>query len=419
MVFALWADAAQAATYYVARSGKNTNSCSQARSASTPKLTIGDAVGCLTTGDTLYVRGGDYDETLVYPYQVIPSGTSWSDTVRVAAYPGETVWMRPTSGHVTSVLWFGGNQHYIEIDGINLDASKLTDSNIVTISAPAWDSNDAHHIRIKNAELIGARHADPAAKIQGIGAGSADGTGKGGHEFINLTIHDVGNKDSEHAFYIGDSNVLIDGGNFYNIAGACFHLYNGFGPTFSNIIVRNTVCHDSLKTGPGQRHWGVIVANGSKGHKIYNNIFYNILADGGFGACIQVFVGVDTEIYNNTAYNCTDGLYLNGTAINTVVRNNVAYNNVTNFTNGGNGTVASNNSFSGVDPKFMNASAYDFRLDATSPLIDAGTTVGTVATDLAGTARPQGRAYDIGAVESSSAGTAAAPPTPSNLHIVQ
>ncbi len=93
--FVIWGNAAQAATYYVAKNGKDANSCAQAQSSSAPKLTIGDAVGCLTAGDTLYVRAGSYNETLIY---TVPSGSSWSSKVRIAAYPGETVWMRPAAG---------------------------------------------------------------------------------------------------------------------------------------------------------------------------------------------------------------------------------------------------------------------------------------------------------------------------------
>ncbi len=178
--------------------------------------------------------------------------------------------------------------------------------------------------------------------------------------------------------------------------------------------------HDSLKTGPGQRHWGIIVANGSRGNQIYNNVIYNILADGGFGAGIHVFAGDGNGIFNNTVYAGTEGIFVGNDATSTVIRNNVAYANVTNYTNMGSGTTSSNNSVSGIDPKFMNPSAHDFRLSDASPLIDAGTSGVPVTKDLSGTPRPQGGAYDVGALEwsPSSAGNAA-PPTPVGLRIVQ
>jgi hypothetical protein len=409
--FVIWGNAAQAATYYVAKNGKDANSCAQAQSSSAPKLTIGDAVGCLTAGDTLYVRAGSYNETLIY---TVPSGSSWSSKVRIAAYPGETVWMRPATGRLTSVLWFGRSQHYIEFDGINLDVSKLMDSNIVTISS-GDGQNDAHHIRIQNAELIGGK-ANPGEKTQGILTGASSDAG---HEFINLTIHDVGSTDFDHAFYIGESNVLVEGCHIYNISGGGIQLYNGWGGSFSNVVVRNNIIHDSLNTGAGQRHWGIMVANGSRGNQVYNNLIYNIHADGGFGAGIHVFAGDDNGIFNNTVYAGTEGIFVGGYATGTVVRNNVAYANVTNYTNMGSGTTSSNNSVSGIDPKFMNPSAHDFRLSGASPLIDAGTSGVPATTDFSGTPRPQGGAYDVGALEWSPSAGNAPPPAPVGLRIVQ
>lgn len=53
----------------------------------------------------------------------------------------------------------------------------------------------------------------------------------------------------------------------------------------------------------------------------------------------------------------------------------------------------------GVDPEFVDAVEGDFRLQLTSPMIDAGTDV-DVTTDFAGKARPRGGGHDIGAFES-------------------
>jgi hypothetical protein len=48
---------------------------------------------------------------------------------------------------------------------------------------------------------------------------------------------------------------------------------------------------------------------------------------------------------------------------------------------------------------FVNPSANDYRLLATSPAVDAGQTLPSVTTDIEGTPRPQGTAWDIGCYE--------------------
>ena len=77
------------ATFYVAKTGRDSNSCTQAQSASTPKLTIKAGLACLKGGDTLIIKAGTYTE--VIPINAIPSGTNNSNHTIVRAATGETV----------------------------------------------------------------------------------------------------------------------------------------------------------------------------------------------------------------------------------------------------------------------------------------------------------------------------------------
>ncbi len=52
-----------------------------------------------------------------------------------------------------------------------------------------------------------------------------------------------------------------------------------------------------------------------------------------------------------------------------------------------------------ADPRFVNPSSRDYRLQANSPAIDAGTSDGAPPIDFGGSTRPQGFGYDIGAHE--------------------
>src|SRR5215475_14289659 len=61
VVFAsgVFADVVEAATYYVATTGSDSNSCAAAQNISTPKRSINAGLACLAAGngDTVYIRG--------------------------------------------------------------------------------------------------------------------------------------------------------------------------------------------------------------------------------------------------------------------------------------------------------------------------------------------------------------------------
>jgi hypothetical protein len=59
------------------------------------------------------------------------------------------------------------------------------------------------------------------------------------------------------------------------------------------------------------------------------------------------------------------------------------------------------------DPQFVDAAGGDLSLGAGSPAIDRGVTISAIRADVAGTSRPQGVAYDIGAYEYAVGGASA------------
>jgi parallel beta-helix repeat protein len=395
---------AEAATYYVSKNGNDGRSCAQAQSASTPKLTVNSGVTCLNAGATLLVRGGTYAEALTNPSI---AGTSWSNAVRIAAYPGETVWLAPVSGNY--VLYVEASQQYIELDGINMDATNST-SGIVKIEG--WSGGNAHHIRIRNADLVGnprtpQQHVIATASVAGI---------IGGNEFINLTVHRGGTSDFDHGFYIQSPNNLIDRCNIYDIPGAGIQIYNGYGLSPNDNVVRNNIIHDGRSTGAGQRGWGIL-AGGGTGNKLYNNVVYNIRNSSDGSAGIYLYAGAKTEVYNNTVYGSKRyGIAVEASTSGATVTNNISASNASgNYRDSGVGTKSSNNLFNS-NPLFVNPSAGNFALQAGSPAINAGATLPLVATDVNGGVRPQG-AYDIGAYEFGTA-TSQPPPTPYGLHWV-
>ena len=78
--------------------------------------------------------------------------------------------------------------------------------------------------------------------------------------------------------------------------------------------------------------------------------------------------------------------------------NNISYGNPGGDVYGLTSATVKTNLF-GTDPKFVDAAHADFRLQSSSPAINAGTPRSQVTTDIAGGPRPQGNGYDIGAYE--------------------
>lgn len=377
-------------TYFVATTGgDDTRTCLQATTLGTPKRTINNALGCLTPGDTLLVRGGTYVESLI---NVIPSGTSWSATVRIAAYPGETVWMAPTSGNW--VIYFDGTPSYIEFDGININGAGIGDASVFfddrTGGAP-------HHIRFQNAEVHhreGAGNTNAAILIAGHD-----------NEFLNLTVHGTG---GPYGFYIHGTANLVQGCNIYATSLAGIQLYHNasapgyLAPPTANIVRGNRI-HDITQSyffgAVDTRLWGILDAGVND--VLVNNVIYGLsLAYVPTNAGIYAYYSSGTKVWNNTIYsNTTDGIVINAGSTGAEVRNNIGYANAgSQYTNEGTGTTATNNLL-GVNPLFVNPAAGNFQIALGSPALNTGVTLVAVPTDILGVTRPQRGAYDIGAYE--------------------
>jgi hypothetical protein len=381
-----------AATYYVATTGNDANPGTQAA----PFRTLNKGVSVLHAGDTLYVKSGTYAENLM---NKIPGGTSWSSPVTVAAYPGNTVTIRPTGG--SFVLSFSASsKRYIVVNGLILDAANVSANGIV-INASNTSLGSAHHIRIINSEVKNAPR-------QGI----LVAYGSNSNEFINLKVHDNGTTDFDHGFYITSSNNLVEKSSIYRNAGFGVHVYNGSsGQSANNNIIRNNKTYENARVG--DRGAGIILTSGS-GNMAYNNLVW-----GNNGGIIVNFSTVsNTKVFNNVVYtNGSYGIYIGSGSTNTKVQNNIVYQNSgPAISNKGSGTLLSNNLID-IDPKFVNAAAADFRLKAGSPAINTGVTLSDVAKDYAGVSRPQGGSYDIGGYEYTGSTSSTPMTAPMNLRI--
>src|SRR5439155_7664466 len=124
------------ASYYVGKNGSDSYSCSQARSSSTPKLTISAALGCVgyTAGaganQIVQVAAGTYNEELD-SNGAFPSGTSWSAPFTLQAKAGDTVTIQAPSSATTNLIIFSGTLFAIIQDFV-FDAINFNNNNANT-----------------------------------------------------------------------------------------------------------------------------------------------------------------------------------------------------------------------------------------------------------------------------------------------
>ena len=391
----------EAATYYVAKSGNDGNSCSQARSQSTAKLTVNSGVKCLSAGDKLYIKAGTYVESLL---NVIPGGTSWSSPVVVASFPGDAVTIKGKTGASQVIRIAGSSKKYIIVDGLILDAINVGYSGIKFDTVGGLAS---HHIRIQNSEI---KNSQDAAGIL---------TTRDSHynEFINLNVHHNGMQDDNnngkypYGFYILGKHNVIENCRIWSNGGTGIHIYNGYTDASDyNIIRNNIISGNGTKTTSGGTG-GVIIGAG-KGNLVYNNIVYN-----NFGYGIRH--SRNAKSFNNTIYNNQDmAIELAYSGGSSEVRNNIFWGNGTDaVVNHGTGTPTTSNNLTS-NPRFLDAGGFDFRLENSSPAIDSGINlVSYFDFDFDGVSSKRDSNFDIGAYEFKGAGNDDPPLPPTNLRV--
>ena len=398
-------------TYYTALTGSDSNSCSSATSQSTPKRTINASLKCLSAGDTLYIRGGQYPEQLHSVFGTSwPSGNSWDNPITIAGYPGETVIINPSSNDDTFDILYMENIQYLIFDNLIIDGSNTNISTGMTLFRLGGTS---HHVRLQNSILRNA-HVGCSGMCCACGYGNAILAGNAGSEFINNEIY--GN--DAYGIYMTGNGFLVEGNYIHDNQGYGVHQYSSGQSNASNNVIRNNRIHHN---GHNNRNpvgsAALILSSGD------NNVAYNNVITDHFGGGIQIYgyATTNAKAYNNTIVgnqgSCIDiqnGSNGNNPAHDSIVRNNICYNNGSDIIDNGRSSIISNNTSNATNPQFVNATSADFHLQATSPAIDAGLTLAIVTMDSVKISRPQGKGYDIGAYEY----VGNQNPAPSNLRVI-
>jgi len=302
----LYGTLAAAAVYFVATNGNDANACTTAQNIGTPKRSVALGLLCIQAGDTLYVRGGTYNETI--DGSRLPSGTSWINAPVIAGYPGESV-VLTASGTWNDIITLSGSTRYVIFKNLILDGQGTAHNGVNN------PNNSTDHIRFDTVEI--RNFWNQGAYVQ---------TSLGGYEFLNCNVHHIvanGHQSANQSqgLYLGNS-VLVDGGQYHDNSGYGIQIYSGnypAQPTNNNIVRNASIYNNGQATGSGG---GITV--GGDNNLIENNRVYSNLSTG-----IKVSSGsTNTQILNNTVWNNngSGGIYVD--AVYTQLINNNVYQNI-------------------------------------------------------------------------------------------
>ena len=439
---------AEPTVWWVSQSGGSTGNCS---SASTPNAgadpgvylrEIVDAVNCIGgnpragAGHTIRVKTGNY-HSFGEPTSVWPSGASWSQPFILESAPNADV-VISNLGYCCRMFdvsqgreSFEGGPFYYSYPWYNI-----------------WRGTPGHPLR-----WSGKDNNNGTALMRfdgGVGWLFEDVNFEADGGFINNIVN-TGGEDftfrrtkiggsqvpGTYAMYMGATrNSLVEFSEIYDSASYCVHAYTGGGaggnPT--NLTYRYNVFRNC---GLGET-WGgaessAILIDGPNGI-IHNNVFIG----GGYTATSSWSSTDNLQIYNNSFYGMQrGGIGLSGATSGTVTaRNNVIWGTASGEAvtfgdgffpgnligdhnicpSGGNAICTIN----GQNPLFVSppssfidsqgrtvfTSTGNFQLQANSPAINQGLNLASVGVptavgtqDAAGTTRPQGAAWDLGACE--------------------
>lgn len=378
---------AHTAEYYVATTGSNSNPGTEDK----PWQTVAYAVDTMDPGDTTYVRGGTYLEATM---RFKRSGTQ-AAPIKLLSYPGESPIIQcidATLIHRMIIQHVSGERYpmgWITIEGFEI--------------RNCYDSLKIHN----GHDLTIRRNWIHDSLNQGI-------VGSGTRILIDRNrINHNGNTtgNQKHGIYMNGTEItitnnLIYDNQFFGIQANGTAKYDSAkhpGPEFALsrnwIIANNTIAYNRNRAAIVV--WGSSLTN----LRIENNIFYEngvTLAPVNVNGIEFIQMGsTGVQIRNNLSYASGSGA--------------MAFLGI-GATEGKNYTLSGNIVNTG-DPRFVNAPATlpgspNFALTERSLAIDKGLTNTATRIAFDGSARPQGRAYDIGAYEYNPHGDAQPPHAP-------
>jgi hypothetical protein len=412
-------------TYYVSKSGNDANSCATAQSASPEtnhKLTVNAGLACLRSaanpnaGHTLNIGPGIYSETILAT--AIPSGANSASPTIIRSRVRRAAELRaPSSAACSSnsnAMIVFRLQSHVRIEQMDINPNGLCQTNVrfydSTLSSPTPTDIELYDNLLRNilgqANVVaGTNHiVFPTFPNEGrwsdvrVRYNEITGTVNYGNGGMSLDcdqclaeynyVHDVklSGIGIHHAANI--TGTIIRNNWVENTGGSCLNFSGNNNLMYNNVAIN---CSGGLQGG--QEPGGTLIHNEAAIFMVRAN---------------NLGTTTNNGIYNNTIYNPRGSLGCIRIASSAgsphFIRNNICYGGSnTIMTNTGDATFSNNRCGSGcttaADPLFVNAAAYDFNLQANSPMINAGMAITAVAEDYLGVTRPQDSGVDLGAFE--------------------
>ncbi len=431
----LRAMAAEGRTFYVAQTGNDNND----GSLNSPWKTIQKAANTVAAGDTVYIRGGTYNEKVVMK----TSGQSGA-YITFQNYGSEKPVISGNGLAVgatdeSSSLIFINSKSYIKINGLQVSDFVSTSTNVpvgIRVVGSGFD------IQILNCTINGIkatggldRNAHGIAVFGTNGNSPIDGIVIDGCEVYgnilgqsesvvlngnvtnfrvtNNKIHDSDNIGVDFIGFEGTAtqndqarNGVCSDNQVWNISSAKNPTYKGdacadgiYVDGGKNIVIeRNKVWNCDIGIEAASEHRGKATENVT----IRNNLVYGCkavagIAFGGYDKNRGSAKGI--KILNNTLYDNAPNILVqyNCQTSDNVIKNNILY--MGTAISGTKGQIVISNNITN-NPIFVSVTNGDFHLSSSSPAIDAGvydTLCGD--TDLDKKPRVVGNAIDCGAYE--------------------
>ncbi len=434
-------------TYYVSGTGSDSN---DGKSTTKAFRTLQKAHDLTNPGDTVWIMNGTYTSTSSDVLSIYRSGAP-GQYIRYKAYPGHTPKLKSVKN------WQGiylGGVSYILIEGLMLEGN----NNNVTPAKARTQLKDTN-----GDGKIDAMEPKPEYAGNGIGINAnSDNPDQASHHIIirkNIIYKFGGGGIYTYGadFVVLEDNVLYSNAWYspYGNSGISFYQNRDTAPDFKGyrMVARRNISYynrnflpcacvgfESITDGNG------IIVDDSRNtqnespYGIYtgktllaNNIVYE-----NWGRGLHVFESDNVTILNNTSFSNSYGPTILQGEISVINSDSVqVYNNIMapyayrsavtnksyipgkanniniridyNLTFGGKGffdpnpdisdPIATRNNLLGLDPRFVNANAKNFKLQSSSPAIDEGTASFPLKDDLEKSLRPKGAGVDIGAYE--------------------